>query len=261
MRKTTLCLFLASTFVVHACGQTATPTLVPTLILETRPAAAARRVTASAQVIPFRKAELSFPLTGVVKSVDVREGDSVAAGQNLAALDASILEARVREAAANLAAAQAQVRYLKRVGTSRESLDAAQAEADRAQAVLDSQKAILAQATLTAPFDGVIAVVNIAPAETVVPGQVVMVIGDVSRFRVETTDLSERDVPLVQGGQRARVFVPALGMHIGGAVFDVAHMASTLGGDVVYRVIVDLDEQPPGLRWGMTADVEIQIQP
>ncbi len=261
MRKITLCLLLALTLLINACGQTATPPAVPTLVLEARPAAATRRVTASAQVIPLRKAELSFPLTGMVKSVDVKEGEAVKAGQILAALDTTILEAHVREAAANLAAAQAQVRYLERVGTSRETLAAAQAEMDRAQAVLDSERATLAQATLTAPFDGLVAVVNIAPAETVVPGQVVIVIGDVSRLRVETTDLSERDVPLVQAGQPARVFVPALGVQIAGAVFDVARMASTLGGDVVYRVIVDLAEQPPGLRWGMTADVEIQVEP
>lgn len=260
MKRMPLCLSLALTLLTSACEQ-ATPTPIPTLVLEARPAAAARRVTASGQVVPLQKAELSFPLTGVVKSIQVKEGDAVLAGQALAALDTLLLEARVREAAANLAAAQAQVRYLKRVGTSKETLDAAQAEADRAQALLDSQKAILAQAVLTAPFDGIVAAVNVAPAETVVPGQVVIVIGNVSRFRVETTDLSERDVPLVQAGQRARVFIPALGAQIAGTVFDVARMASTIGGDVVYKVIVELDEQPPGLRWGMTADVEIQTEP
>jgi hypothetical protein len=29
-------------------------------------------------------------------------------------------------------------------------------------------------------------------------------------------------------------------------------------GDVVYPVIVELDEDAPGLRWGMTAVVEIE---
>jgi len=30
-----------------------------------------------------------------------------------------------------------------------------------------------------------------------------------------------------------------------------------VGGDVVYAVVVELDEQPPNLRWGMSVDVEI----
>ena len=32
------------------------------------------------------------------------------------------------------------------------------------------------------------------------------------------------------------------------------------GGDVVYAVKVGLDEQPPGLRWGMSVDVEIDTE-
>ncbi len=31
-----------------------------------------------------------------------------------------------------------------------------------------------------------------------------------------------------------------------------------VGGDVVYTVLVELDEQPAGLRWGMTVEVNIE---
>jgi hypothetical protein len=33
---------------------------------------------------------------------------------------------------------------------------------------------------------------------------------------------------------------------------------STLGGDVVFPVTIEFDEQPKGLLWGMSADVQIQ---
>jgi len=31
-----------------------------------------------------------------------------------------------------------------------------------------------------------------------------------------------------------------------------------VGGDVVYKVTIELDEQLKGLRWGMTAEVTIE---
>jgi HlyD family secretion protein len=124
------------------------------------------------------------------------------------------------------------------------------------QALLDSANAALAaQSTLVAPFDGVIVEVNIAPAEIVTPGQIVIVLGDLSQFQVETTDLSERDVTRIQHGQTATIFIEALNDEFTGIVADVSLVSSTLGGDVVYTVTLDFDDQPEGLRWGMSADV------
>jgi HlyD family secretion protein len=114
------------------------------------------------------------------------------------------------------------------------------------------------QATLTAPIDGTIASVDISSAETVVPGQIVILLGDLAHFQIETTDLSERDVPAVQVGQQASVFIEALNADFGGKVVDIARQSTTVGGDVVFKVTIGLDEQPQGLYWGMSADVEIQ---
>jgi hypothetical protein len=43
-------------------------------------------------------------------------------------------------------------------------------------------------------------------------------------------------------------------------VVDIAPRADILGGDVVYGVTIALDEQPPGLRWGMSVEVEIAVE-
>jgi hypothetical protein len=82
-------------------------------------------------------------------------------------------------------------------------------------------------------------------------------IGDLSQFQVETTDLSERDVTNVQSGQSANIFVQALNQTLTGKVTDVARVSTTVGGDVVYKVTIQLDKQAQGLRWGMTTDVQI----
>ena len=259
MKKSTLFILIPTlALVLAACGPNSTPIAIPTVVLNSKPASASSSVTASGEIVPEPKAQLSFPLTGVVDSVAVQEGDKVSAGQTLVTLDTKILDANVKGAEAGLEAAQTQVKYQKRIGTDQEHIDAAQADVDRAQADLDSAKATLAQATLTAPFDGTIAAVDISPAETVTPGQVVIMIGDLSNFRVETTDMSERDVTGVVVGQTASVTVQALNQTFTGKVVDVARVSTTVGGDVVYKATIALDSQPQGLRWGMTTDVAIQ---
>jgi len=259
MKKSTLSTSILSlALVLAACSPNATPAAIPTVVLNSKPDSASSSVTASGEVVPEHKAQLSFPMTGIVKSIAVKEGDKVTAGQALVTLDTTILNANVVEAQAGLDSAQTQVRYQKRIGTDQEHIDAAQADADRAQANLDSAKATLAQATLTAPFDGTIAAVDISPAETVVPGQIVIMVGDLSNFRIETTDLSERDVTGVNIGQTANITVKALNQTFPGKVADVARSSTTVGGDVVYKVTIALDSQPQGLRWGMTTDVVIQ---
>jgi len=100
--------------------------------------------------------------------------------------------------------------------------------------------------------------VDISSGETVVPGQVVITMGDFSKFQVETEDLSERDVPRVQIGQSANVFIKALNQEFAGKVIDISRVSSTIGGDVVFKVTIDLAKQPQGLLWGMSADVQIE---
>jgi hypothetical protein len=39
----------------------------------------------------------------------------------------------------------------------------------------------------------------------------------------------------------------------------ISPISDTIGGDVVYKVTVQLDEQPIDLLWGMSADVEIDV--
>ena len=243
---------------VAGCGAGSTPTALPTVVLDTSAGASGGVVTASGVIVPTRHADLSFPLTGVVRQVEAEVGDKVSAGQLLIQLDASVWEAEARVAQADLDAEQADYRYQVRSGTDQEHLDSALADIDRAEAQLAIKNAVVSQAALVAPFAGTVASIEISPAETVVPGQVVLTLGDLTKFQVETTDLSERDAPRVRIGQQAQVDVPALGQQVQGKVIDVARVASTIGGDVVYKVTISIDAQPAGLMWGMTSTVTIE---
>jgi RND family efflux transporter MFP subunit len=248
---------LVSIVLLAACGSASSPTAIPTLVLSSNPATSATSVSASGVVVPARKAQLAFPLTGVVRTVSVQVGDAITAGQQLAALDTAILEAQAKVADADLSATQISYTYLARSGTDQEHLDSALSDVARAQAILDSAKATLAQATLLSPFDATVASVDITPGETVIPGQVVLTIGDFTHYRVETTDLSERDAPKVQAGQVAEVDVTALNTTFSGKVTDISRISTTIGGDVVYKVTIEFDSQPSGLLWGMSTNVSI----
>ena len=265
MKKKFLLLILIL-MLISACTAAPQQTPIPTVSLDDDNApkdtqtSGADSVSASAVIVPVRDAQLSFSSVGRVTAVNVVVGDQVSAGETLVTLDTTIQEARVREAEANLLAAQVQLKYNKRLGLDEVHLETSEAEVARMQALVDSARAVLAsQSLLTAPFNGTIISLDVAPAETVVPGTPVIVLGDLSSYRVETTDLSERDITRVEIGQPATIYIEALGGEFSGKVTDVARISTTLGGDVVYKVTVELDDQPEGLLWGMSADVEIEM--
>jgi multidrug resistance efflux pump len=108
---------------------------------------------------------------------------------------------------------------------------------------------------VTSPVDGVVGSVVVHPGEYASPGQTVVIVTDLDHLQVETTDLSELDVTEVGIGQAATVDIEALGAQAPGHVIGVSPVAEILGGDVVYKVIVELDETPEGLRPGMTVVV------
>jgi HlyD family secretion protein len=160
---------------------------------------------------------------------------------------------------ANVESAKAQLDTL-RAGATPEQLAAAQAAVAQAEAALDVARAALNQATLTAPFAGTVADLQASPGQVVMPGQVLLTLADLSELQVETTDLSERDVTEVRVGQEAMVYVEALNSDVPGRVARISPLASTLGGDVVYTVVIALEEQPEGLLLGMSVEVEIATE-
>jgi HlyD family secretion protein len=192
------------------------------------------------------------------------EADAVAAGraqvqQAQAALDRLLTPAtpsQVAEAAAQVRSAQAELDLL-RAGAREQDLAVAAVAVTEAEAAVRRAQAAQANTALRAPFDGTVAALGISPGEMVQPGQVVLTLADLEHLQIETTDLGERDIPRVAVGQPVRILVQSSNEELQGRVTAIAPESDTVGGDVVYAVTIDLDDQPPGLRWGMTVDVEI----
>jgi len=122
---------------------------------------------------------------------------------------------------------------------------------DQAQAALDATR-------LVAPFDGEVGTVSISVGDYISPGQTILVVSDTQDLHVETTDLSERDIPTVKIGQEATLTVKALHQDVKGTVTAISPVSGTLGGDVVYQVNLALSAVPSGLRPGMSVDVQFE---
>jgi len=182
--------------------------------------------------------------------------DALLGGANA---EVRVVEAGVQAAAAQRDIALAQLETVQ-AGAGAGEIAASEAAVSQAEAALQVARARLDQATLRAPVTGTITALEVGPGEAVMPGQVALTLVDLSRLRVETTDLSELDVARVAPGQRASVYVEPLGVTVGGQVVRIASQAGMIGGDVVYALVVELDEQPPGLRWGMSVEVEIAAE-
>jgi multidrug efflux pump subunit AcrA (membrane-fusion protein) len=216
-------------------------------------------VVASAKVVPLHESRMSFPISAPVKDVLVKEGDLVKAGQHLMTLYEPDLELSVTSAELELKAAELDLVYwINRFDRPPERRQQARAETEQARTKLKSAQASFAQTSLVAPFDATVVDINIQAGEFAQTGQVVIILGDLANMQVETTDLSERDVPAVQIGQAVNVYIQALNTNVTGKVIRISPISKVVGGDVVYPVTVKLDEQPDGLLWGMTAEVKIQ---
>jgi membrane fusion protein (multidrug efflux system) len=235
-----------------------------------QPLSAQKTVTASAVIVPAEVSQLAFLISGITKEVPVKEGDSVKAGQPLIILDAPDLEFAVTEAQAALHSAQsyAELQKYGRVKNRRngkifydaipvEYRQRADARVQQAQVMLELANINLAEGTLTAPFDGMIASLDIAPGEFVQSDQIVVTLATLNTLQVETTDLSEQNITNVHIDDPATISVEALNQTLDGKVISISPISNTVGGDVVFKVTIAFDDQPENLLWGMTAEVTI----
>ncbi len=145
-------------------------------------------------------------------------------------------------------------------GPDPDDLRVAEERLANAETQLAAAKAALNDLELLAPFNGTVSKILIHVGEWVSPGQPVLLLADLGHLRVETTDLNEIDAAQVETGDHAIVTFDALpDVEVSGVVTHIATKASE-GAGVNYTVIVELDEVPEQLRWGMTAFVDIQIE-
>lgn len=125
-------------------------------------------VGATGTIAPAQRADLDFAVSGRVTAVPVTVGQQVAAGDTLATVDAASLPQQVAQANANVASAQARLDADSGAGAAQRDADSAALTAAQAQLAVAQRN--LGQATLTAPFAGTVAAVNVTAGQQVSAG-------------------------------------------------------------------------------------------
>ena len=172
--------------------------------------------------------------------------------------DVAIATANLDSASAALQEAKWYLSELKGETLPADATGSQLAQLQQARDNLKTAQDTLEHTRLLAPFSGTIATVKIVAGEYVLPGEMVVVISDAANLQVETTDLSERDVANVSVGQNVTVLVEPLHKEVKGHVVTISSVADTLGGDVVYKTTIALDDLPENIRAGMSVTVTYQ---
>ena len=176
-------------------------------------------------------------------------------------IDKALITANLDAAKASLQEEQWYLAALKGETLPPEATGKKLAQLHQAQDNLAAAQERLANSRLVAPFDGTVSTVEVVAGEFAAPGKILIILSKLTPLLVETTDLSERDVPQVKIGQTVNVFVEAIGANIPGTVKMISPTSETLGGDVVYKTTIELQDLPEGLRPGMSAEVQFEAAP
>jgi RND family efflux transporter MFP subunit len=139
-------------------------------------------------------------------------------------------------------------------------VELAQLDVDAAELALENARADLAEAQLTAPFDGVVGEVNITAGETAPTGRPAIVLVDTSRFHINVS-VDEIDVANLEEGLPVEITVDALSDQVfTGFVERIGPAATVDQGAVSYPVEITLDSTDAPLRAGMSATAVVMVE-
>ena len=128
-----------------------------------------------------------------------------------------------------------------------------------AKANLDAAKDTLSNYVITAPFDGVVADVNVKVGEQVTAETRAASVADFSQWIIETTDVTELEVVKLSPGQNVALVPDALpALTLKGTITEISQAYIQQGGDILYTVRIAVKDEDPRLKWGMTVEATFQ---
>jgi len=208
------------------------------------------------------KDQANYDLYAAEKALTAAQAqlDEVMAGADSDAVRAA--QFNVAAVQAQRDAAQAQLDLLL-AGAAMEQIADAEAQVEQARVALALAELAVERATLRAPFDGLVADVNVTVGEMASSALPAVTIIDVSHFRL-TVSVDEIDVGRLSPGQPVEVTLDALpaanGLEqsaVAGSVERIAPAATILGGVVYYDVVIELSPTDAPIRADMTANATI----
>lgn len=140
-------------------------------------------------VRPNQGAMLSAEVSGTVKQVLVKSGQSVKKGDVLVELDSSVEQANLQATEAQLPVArltyQRYAKLIKSQSISQTEFDNAKATYDQLQANVNALKATIERRKIIAPFDGVTGIVQVNEGQYISIGTAIVRVEDNSSMKVD----------------------------------------------------------------------------
>ncbi len=238
-------------------------------------------VLATGTLQPVITVNVGTQVSGTVLERKADFNDRVTKGQVLLRLDPANLEARLRQARAQLAAAEASLvlaratfeRNQKLVTAGfisaltldqgKREVDAGTANMELARAQVQSAETDLSNSVIRSPIDGVVIRRNTDVGQTVAASfqtpDLYLLAKDLRQMVIQTS-VSEADVGLIKQSQAVRFTVDAYPeREFEGKVQQFRLNATNTAGVVTYTIIVDVENPEELLKPGMTAQTRIVV--
>lgn len=230
------------------------------------------KVSGSGKLMSQREEKAYFTLDGMhVKELNVKPGDKVKAGQQIAVLDVEELNKQIRQKKLQIRKSEVQMKETLR---KKEEMDPV--EYEEAVITFEEQRQELAdleeqvgKSTLVAPFSGTVLSVEVEKGDAVKAYDPIAVIADTSNLVVAAT-FAKEDLEVIAAGMKAEVDINGAGVHQGTIKVMPVNMDSSSGNgnnggeggssaqvSLETFVIVDIDKWPEGLNRGTPLTVSV----
>jgi membrane fusion protein, multidrug efflux system len=217
-------------------------------------------ITTTGVVANKDEMHLSFKVAGVIRSIHVEPGQRVHAGERLAEIEQTEINAQLAQARALADKAQRDLARGERLYAdeviSLEQLQDLRTAADTTRAQLQGVEYNHAYAVITAPADGVVLRKLAQERELVPAGQAVLIVSSHGRGYVVRAALSDRELVALQLGDPAEVRLDAYpGQVLSGTLTEIAGAADEHSG--LFPVEVRLESPPAALASGLVAKLRL----
>lgn len=238
-------------------------------------------VTATGTLESVTQVDVGTQVTGIIAKLYADYNTQVKAGQLIAEIDKTTLDAELRSANANLESARTTYEYSKRnydrdrqlhdkqlisdyeFETTRKEYQVAKAAYDKAQADRVRAAKNLSYAEIYSPIDGIVISREVEVGQTVVSSMNVanlFTIADLSNMRV-VADVDEADIGSVKVGMSASFTVDAFPNDVfEGQVTQVRLKPTTTSNVVTYEVLINAPNPELKLIPGLTANITINVK-
>jgi HlyD family secretion protein len=238
-----------------------------------------RVISANGTLNPTIQVSVGTQVSGTVKLLHVDFNSRVKAGQVLAELDPSLLEAAAAQSRANLASAQAQFAVAQskftrskqlfqqgfisqaELDADRQQLDVTTALVKTTQAKVRADEVNLRYSIIRSPIDGVVVARNVDVGQTVAASfqtpTLFLIAKDLRQMQIDT-NIAEADIGAIRVGLPVKFTVDAFAdCEFRGAVRQIRINPSVQQNVVSYNVVVGFDNDSGVLLPGMTGHVKI----